>query len=122
MTWQLFDVLKAAPIARNGYHQYTHITQVWDMYMPFMPDDAASEGVLGGSVAYDSPDDEDKDKEGSVDKSSALIPSAQQGKVAESCVEAFICFLTVADIIEIHCRPYCTFCTFGSVDHFANRV
>ncbi|MCJ1452963.1 hypothetical protein MMC28_003308 [Mycoblastus sanguinarius] len=44
----LFDVLKAAPIARNGYHQYTHINQVWDMAMPVMDDDKFTQGVLGG--------------------------------------------------------------------------
>jgi hypothetical protein len=46
----LFDVLKAAPLARLGYHQYTHINQVWDMKMPLMPDDAISAGVLSGSL------------------------------------------------------------------------
>ncbi|KAH8649564.1 hypothetical protein BGZ61DRAFT_376068 [Ilyonectria robusta] len=49
----LFDVLKAAPIARLGYHQYTHIDQVWEMVMPMMPDDKVSGGVLGGAgLAY----------------------------------------------------------------------
>lgn len=46
----LFDVLKAAPIARNGYHQYTHINQVWDMQMPMPADDKVSGGVLGGDM------------------------------------------------------------------------
>jgi hypothetical protein len=40
--------LKAAPLARLGYHQYTAITNVFDMHMPFMPDDNVSAGVLGG--------------------------------------------------------------------------
>ncbi|KIM95884.1 hypothetical protein OIDMADRAFT_33292 [Oidiodendron maius Zn] len=44
----LFDVLKAAPLARLGYHQYTAITNVFDMKMPFMPDDNVSGNVLGG--------------------------------------------------------------------------
>jgi hypothetical protein len=57
---QLFDVLKAAPLARNGYHQYTHIDQVWDMHMPMMPDDKVSGPVLGGDMAYDLAKDEDK--------------------------------------------------------------
>ena len=59
----MFDVLKAAPLARNGYHQYTHITQVWDMPMPMMPDDNVSKGVLGGSMGYDDPDEEEKKEE-----------------------------------------------------------
>lgn len=44
----LFDVLKAAPIARLGYHQYTHIDKVWEMIIPSMPDDTVSGAVLGG--------------------------------------------------------------------------
>jgi hypothetical protein len=47
----LFDVLKAAPIARNGYRQYTHINQVWNMDVPMMPDDKISSSVLAGSFA-----------------------------------------------------------------------
>ncbi len=39
------------PIARNGYHQYTHINQVWEMKMPMMPDDNVSAGVLGRNLA-----------------------------------------------------------------------
>jgi hypothetical protein len=50
---KLFDVLKAAPLARLGYHQYTHITQVWDMKMPFMSDDTRSGDVLAGSIGND---------------------------------------------------------------------
>ncbi|RDW85450.1 hypothetical protein BP5796_03775 [Coleophoma crateriformis] len=62
----LFDVLKAAPVARNGYHQFTHITQVWDMAMPIMSDDNVSGGVLGGDVDYDAPN---KEVEGSAPES-----------------------------------------------------
>jgi hypothetical protein len=48
---KLFDVLKAAPIARNGYHQYTHIEKVWNMPMPINPDDHVSGGVFGGDFS-----------------------------------------------------------------------
>jgi flavin reductase (DIM6/NTAB) family NADH-FMN oxidoreductase RutF len=48
---QLFDVLKAAPIARNGYRYYSHINQVWNMDVPMMPDDKISSSVLAGSFA-----------------------------------------------------------------------
>jgi hypothetical protein len=41
-------VLKAAPLARLGYHQYTYISHVFDMVMPFMPDDDVSGNILGG--------------------------------------------------------------------------
>jgi len=44
----LFDVLKASPLARLGYHQYTAITHTFDLKMPFMPDDNVSGNVLGG--------------------------------------------------------------------------
>jgi hypothetical protein len=44
----MFDVLKAAPLARLGYHQYTAITHVFDLTMPFMPDDNVSGNILGG--------------------------------------------------------------------------
>jgi hypothetical protein len=47
----LFDVLKAAPIARNGYHQYTHIEKIWNMPMPINPDDHVSGGVFGGDFS-----------------------------------------------------------------------
>ena len=43
-------MLKAAPLARLGYHQYTAITHVFDMKMPFMPDDNVSGNVLGGET------------------------------------------------------------------------
>jgi len=66
----LFDVLKAAPIARNGYHQYTHINQVWDMPMPMNPDDHVSGGVLGGNMDFgdhdENPPAEKKEYVGSV--------------------------------------------------------
>jgi hypothetical protein len=41
-------VLKAAPIARLGYRQYTHIDNVWEMTIPSMPDDNGNEAVFGG--------------------------------------------------------------------------
>lgn len=41
-------MLKAAPLARLGYHQYTAITHVFDMKMPTMPDDNVSGNILGG--------------------------------------------------------------------------
>ncbi|KAJ4855441.1 flavin reductase like domain-containing protein [Trichoderma breve] len=44
----LFDVLKAAPLARLGYHQYTAIREVFDMKMPFMYNDNVSGNTLGG--------------------------------------------------------------------------
>ncbi|ESZ95800.1 hypothetical protein SBOR_3817 [Sclerotinia borealis F-4128] len=49
----LFDVLKAAPLARLGYHQYTAINNIFDMDMPFMPDDHVSGNTLGGVVPKD---------------------------------------------------------------------
>lgn len=47
---QLFDVLKAAPLARLGYHQYTAVREVFDMKMPFMHDDNVNASVLGGGT------------------------------------------------------------------------
>ncbi|KAF2100681.1 hypothetical protein NA57DRAFT_74279 [Rhizodiscina lignyota] len=78
---QLFDVLKAAPIARHGYHQYTHIDQVWDMHMPIMPDDTASGGVLGGNMQYDIGEDEGKGERqivGSVPVSEPVKPDLKR--------------------------------------------
>ncbi|TGO24012.1 hypothetical protein BPAE_0114g00060 [Botrytis paeoniae] len=49
----LFDVLKAAPLARLGYHQYTAINNIFEMEMPFMPDDHVSGNTLGGVVSKD---------------------------------------------------------------------
>jgi len=49
----LFDVLKAMPLARNGYWQYTHISQVWDMEPEILPDDKVSAFALGGNVAVE---------------------------------------------------------------------
>ena len=46
----MFDVLKAAPLARLGYHQYSAVNNVFDMQMPFMEDDHVSGGVLGGEM------------------------------------------------------------------------
>jgi hypothetical protein len=68
----LFDILKAAPVARMGYHQWvhlqqshetqslhisswTHVTSKFDMHNPMMPDDTVSAGVLGGEVGDDEP-------------------------------------------------------------------
>ncbi|TGO92159.1 hypothetical protein BPOR_0009g00380 [Botrytis porri] len=53
----LFDVLKAAPLARLGYHQYTAINNVFEMEMPFMPDDHVSGNTLGGVVPKDIDED-----------------------------------------------------------------
>ncbi|KAB8301640.1 hypothetical protein EYC80_003478 [Monilinia laxa] len=47
----LFDVLKAGPLARLGYHQYTAINNIFDMDMPFMPDDHVGGNTLGGVVS-----------------------------------------------------------------------
>jgi hypothetical protein len=44
-------MLKAAPLAHLGYHQYTHITQAWDMNMALMPDDTARGPFLAESIA-----------------------------------------------------------------------
>ncbi len=61
------------PIARNGYQQYTHISQVWDMKVPIMPDDKVSAGVLGGNMTYTDPDEK---SDGSVgDDASATGPA-----------------------------------------------
>ena len=54
--FQLFDVLKAAPLARLGYHQYTAINNIFEMKMPFMPDDFVSGGVLSGSSGDKAPE------------------------------------------------------------------
>ncbi|KAF5874400.1 putative flavin reductase domain protein fmn-binding protein [Botrytis fragariae] len=68
----LFDVLKAAPLARLGYHQYTAINNIFEMEMPFMPDDHVSGNTLGGVVPKDI-DDEDVANNGSeVKKTIAL--------------------------------------------------
>ncbi|KAK4443370.1 putative flavin reductase domain protein fmn-binding protein [Podospora aff. communis PSN243] len=39
----LFDVLKAMPLARNGYRQYTMIQSVFDIEPVMMPDDTVGE-------------------------------------------------------------------------------
>jgi hypothetical protein len=46
----LFDVLKAAPLARLGYRQYTSISHVFDQVYPLMPDDLVSGAATGGAV------------------------------------------------------------------------
>ncbi|KAF7931769.1 uncharacterized protein EAE98_004505 [Botrytis deweyae] len=53
----LFDILKAAPLARLGYHQYTAINNIFEMEMPFMPDDHVSGNILGGVVPKDIDED-----------------------------------------------------------------
>ncbi|CCD53018.1 hypothetical protein BofuT4_P139420.1 [Botrytis cinerea T4] len=53
----LFDVLKAAPLAKLGYHQYTAINNIFNMDMPFMPDDHVSGNTLGGVVPKDVDED-----------------------------------------------------------------
>ncbi len=67
------------PIARNGYSQYTHISQVWDMKVPVMPDDTVSAGILGGSMSYDTPNEDDKSdgKESNIGATtaSAVVPA-----------------------------------------------
>lgn len=55
--------MKAMPVARNGYHQYTHISHVWDMKMPIAADDKVSAGVLGGSIAWEDPEEASMRKE-----------------------------------------------------------
>lgn len=67
---KLFDVLKAAPIARNGYHQYTHINQVWDMKMPIMADDRFGAATLAGNFGglADTEEQKKKELEGPDDK------------------------------------------------------
>ncbi|KAL7959088.1 hypothetical protein V8C34DRAFT_304253 [Trichoderma compactum] len=42
------DVLKAAPLARLGYHQYTAIREVFDIKLPFIYNDNVSGNTLGG--------------------------------------------------------------------------
>lgn len=54
----MFDVLKAAPLARLGYHQYTAINNIFEMHMPFPADDHVSGGIMGGEMRTD----EDMDK------------------------------------------------------------
>jgi hypothetical protein len=56
----LFDVLKAAPLARLGYHQYTAINNIFEMKMPFMPDDHVSGNILGGEVPKEEGNREEK--------------------------------------------------------------
>jgi hypothetical protein len=53
---KLFDVLKAAPLARLGYHQYTAIDNVFEMKVPLMPDDFVSGRVLSGASGNQKPE------------------------------------------------------------------
>lgn len=46
----LIDVLKAQPLARLGYHQYTSVQSVFEMEPPLMPDDTVSQAVLSGDA------------------------------------------------------------------------
>ncbi len=74
---QLFDVLKASPLARLGYHQYAHITSIFDMEMPMMPDDYASAGVLGGSASQV---DADQNANGEKSEQKQCLP---KGKIVD---------------------------------------
>ncbi|RFU82171.1 flavin reductase like domain [Trichoderma arundinaceum] len=56
----LFDVLKAAPIARLGYRQYTYIDNVFEMTIPTMPDEGDVAATLSGSLTYDDSEAEDE--------------------------------------------------------------
>lgn len=58
-------MLKAAPLARLGYHQYTAINDVFEMKIPFMPDDFVSGGVLSGSSGNRKPENVAQEDEGS---------------------------------------------------------
>ncbi|KAJ5450515.1 FMN-binding split barrel [Penicillium daleae] len=61
----LFDVLKAAPLARLGYHQYTAIDNVFEMKVPLMPDDFVSGRVLSGASGNQKPEKVTAGDEGS---------------------------------------------------------
>ncbi|TVY75825.1 Uncharacterized protein LSUE1_G005857 [Lachnellula suecica] len=80
----LFDVLKAAPLARLGYHQYTAITHVFDMKMPFMPDDNVSGNTLGGetgdsdAILYKTMDPRSEDDRRLEERGRAKIASAEK--------------------------------------------
>ena len=43
--------MKAAPLARLGYHQYSAVNSVFDMQMPIMEDDHVSGNILGGELS-----------------------------------------------------------------------
>jgi hypothetical protein len=47
----MIDVLKARPLARLGYHQYSSVESVFEMRMPIMPDDPVGQAILGGDAA-----------------------------------------------------------------------
>jgi hypothetical protein len=57
---QLFDVLKAAPIARLGYRQYTYINNIFEMTIPTMPDEGDVSAALTGALTYDDPEAEEE--------------------------------------------------------------
>ncbi|KAF7901161.1 hypothetical protein EAF00_003382 [Botryotinia globosa] len=63
----LFDVLKAAPLARLGYHQYTAVNNIFETQMSGMPDDHVSGNIMGGAVPKYI-DDKDVVKNGSEEK------------------------------------------------------
>ncbi|KAK9481780.1 hypothetical protein V1527DRAFT_486298 [Lipomyces starkeyi] len=82
----LFDVLKAAPIARLGYHQYTAISHVFDMKMPFMADDNVSGNILGGetgasdAVLYQTKDPRSEAERRAEEKDQSGAAAAEKGK------------------------------------------
>lgn len=60
---KLFDVLKAAPIARLGYRQYSYINNVFEMTIPSMPDEPKEvAAVLAGAVPYGDPEAEEEEE------------------------------------------------------------
>lgn len=52
-------MLKAAPIARLGYRQYTYIDNIFEMTIPAMPDEGDVSAALSGSLTYDDPEKND---------------------------------------------------------------
>ena len=65
-------MLKAAPLARLGYHQWTSITKVFDLDMPTMPDDHLTSAVLSGQLD-DIEVDGDGDLVGANDTTSKVV-------------------------------------------------
>lgn len=56
-------MLKAAPIARLGYRQYSYINNVFDMTIPSMPDEPKEvAAVLAGALPYGNPEDEEEEQ------------------------------------------------------------
>jgi hypothetical protein len=78
---KLFDVLKATPLARLGYHQYTAIDNVFDLDMPFMPDDHMSGNVLAGAVVDAEPEAENK-----LEKTRSRCFTGSDQRVLEWCL------------------------------------